>query len=44
MGEFENGIQEFFDSKDRDWFRKGIEQLADRWLKCIDTDGLYFEE
>ena len=38
------GIQEFFASKDRNWYQKGIEQLADRWLKCIEAGGLYFEE
>ncbi len=44
VSEVEEGIQEFFNSKDRDWFRRGIEQLADRWLKCVESDGLYFEE
>ena len=42
--ELSNGINEFFASKDRGWYRRGIEQLADRWTKCIEADGLYFEE
>jgi histone-lysine N-methyltransferase SETMAR len=42
--ELEDGIREFFASKDREWYRRGIEQLADRWLNVINADGLYFEE
>jgi transposase len=38
------GIEEFFASKNRDWYRRGIEQLADRWTKCIEASGLYFQE
>lgn len=38
------GCQEFFDSKDPSWYRKGIEMLAERWLQTIDFDGMYFAE
>ena len=43
-GELEDGIREFFASKDREWYRRRIEQLADRWLNVVNADGLYFEE
>ena len=49
-GNFENietvelGRTEFFTSKTRDWYRRGIINLAEWWLKIIESDGLYFEE
>jgi histone-lysine N-methyltransferase SETMAR len=42
--EVKTGIAEFFASKTPDWYRHGIEQLAERWLRVIENDGLYFEE
>ena len=30
--------------KTRDWHRRGIINLTERWLKTIESDGLYFEE
>lgn len=42
--EVENGCREFFASKTPEWYRAGIEQLADRWLRIIDHNGLYFKE
>ena len=40
----EVSLNEFFTSKTRDWYRRGIINLAERWLKMIESDGLYFEE
>ena len=41
----ENGCRrEFFASKPAEWYRRGIEQLAQRWMKVIKNDGIYFEE
>lgn len=40
----ENGCREFFASKNPEWYKRGIELLAERWLKIIDYNGLYFEE
>ena len=40
----EVGLTEFFTSKTRHWYRRGIINLAERWLKTIESDGLYFEE
>lgn len=42
--EVKNGIAEFFASKKPEWYRHGIEQLAERWLRVIESDGLYFED
>lgn len=40
----ENGCREFFNSKSQEWYKKGIESLATKWLKVIEYDGLYFED
>ena len=37
-------LGEFFASKTRDWYRRGIINLAERWFKTIESEGLYFEE
>lgn len=42
--EVKTAMAEFFASKTADWYRQGITQLAERWLRVIETDGLYFEE
>ena len=36
--------EEFFSSKPSQWYRNQIQQLAERWRKVIENDGLYFEE
>ncbi|CAD5229880.1 unnamed protein product [Bursaphelenchus xylophilus] len=43
LDDVENGCREFFASKNKEWYRSGIEQLADRWVQAIDSNGLYFE-
>lgn len=43
LDEVETACQEFFRSKEKDWYQQGIQQLADRWLKTIESNGLYFE-
>jgi histone-lysine N-methyltransferase SETMAR len=43
VNDIEAGCLEFFASKSKEWYRTGIEQLADRWLKTIEHDGFYFE-
>jgi histone-lysine N-methyltransferase SETMAR len=42
--EVKNGVREFLASKPAEWYRHGIEQLAERWTRTIESDGLYFEE
>lgn len=43
FAEVENAVQEFFDSHPKEWYQRGIEQLASRWLMTVDNNGLYFE-
>ena len=40
----EVGLAEFFVSKTSAWYRRGIINPAERWLKTIESGGLYFEE
>ena len=42
--EVEAGITTFFSSKSKEWYMRGIQELADRWTKTIEHDGLYFED
>ena len=42
--EVEEACQEFFDSKEPEWYFEQIRKLADRWQKVVENDGLYFEE
>jgi histone-lysine N-methyltransferase SETMAR len=42
--EVETGVRDFFASKQPEWYRAGIENLAERWLQTIDHNGLYFED
>lgn len=44
LEEVENGCREFFASKDKGWYRRGIQLLAERWIQCIEHNGLYFDE
>lgn len=44
INDVENGCHEFFDSKSPQWYRKGIEQLANRWIKTIEHEGIYFSD
>ena len=34
--------REFFNSKDKEWYRRGIKQFTDRWLQTTESNGLYF--
>jgi histone-lysine N-methyltransferase SETMAR len=42
--DLETGCREFFASKPPEWYKHGIELLADRWHKTILHNGIYFEE
>jgi len=37
------GVQAFIDSKPKEWFRQGLEELSKRWVQTIDQGGLYFK-
>ena len=36
-------VQVFIDSKPKEWFRQGLNELTKRWIQTIDHDGLYFK-
>ena len=38
-----NWIDSFIESKDEEFFRRGIRALPERWQKVVDNDGQYFE-
>lgn len=40
----EEACREFFASKEQAWYRRGIEQLAERWERTIAHVGLYWED
>jgi histone-lysine N-methyltransferase SETMAR len=40
----EEACREFFASKEPAWYRRGVEQLAERWERTIAHDGLYWED
>ena len=44
FNEIEEACQEFFNSKPKKWYFDQIRNLADRWQKVVENDGLYFEE
>lgn len=36
-------LSAWFDSKEEEFFWRGIHKLPERWEKCVDTEGQYFE-
>ncbi|CAH2101193.1 unnamed protein product [Euphydryas editha] len=40
-GDVKNAVRQFFASKPKEWFYQGIKELAERWVKTIEYDGLY---
>lgn len=44
LAEVEQGCQEFFASKDQNWYFQQIRLLVKRWQLVIDNGGLYFDE
>jgi transposase len=41
--ELENWVSEWFSSKEEQFFGQGIHKLSERWSKCVESDGNYFE-
>lgn len=39
----ENWLTEWFASKDEQFFKNGIHKLPERWSKCVESEGNYFE-
>jgi histone-lysine N-methyltransferase SETMAR len=38
----EFAVEEFFASKDKEWFYQAFKELAEKWVKTIEHEGLYF--
>jgi hypothetical protein len=38
----EVAVEEFFASKDKEWFHQAFKELAEKWVKTIEHEGLYF--
>lgn len=41
--EVENWVSDWFTSKDEQFYWRGIHKLPERWSKCVESDGQYFE-
>lgn len=41
IDEVREGIQQYFDSKDLDFYQRGINNLVDRWEQVVAFDGDY---
>ncbi len=39
----ENAFEDFVEALDPQFFTAGIEKLVDRWQKCVDAEGNYFD-
>jgi hypothetical protein len=39
----EVAVEEFFASKDKEWFYQAFKELAEKWAKTVEHEGLYFE-
>jgi hypothetical protein len=36
-------VEEFFASKDKEWFYQAFKELAEKWVKTTEHEALYFE-
>lgn len=41
--EVENWVSDWFASKDEQFYWRGIHKLPERWSKCVENNGQYFE-
>ena len=41
--ELENWVSEWFDEKKEQFFWRGIHKLPERWEKCVESHGQYYE-
>jgi hypothetical protein len=39
----EVSVEELFASKDKEWFYQAFKELAEKWVKTTEHEGLYFE-
>jgi histone-lysine N-methyltransferase SETMAR len=43
LADVEVAVEEYFASKDEEWFYQAFRELAEKWVKTIEHEGLYFE-
>jgi hypothetical protein len=43
VADLEVAVEEMFASKDKEWFYQAFKELAEKWVKTIEHEGLYFE-
>jgi hypothetical protein len=43
VADVEVAVEEFFASKDKDWFYQAFKELSEKWVKTIEHEGLYSE-
>jgi hypothetical protein len=43
VADVEVAVEEFFASKDKEWFYQAFKELDEKWAKTIQHEGLYFE-
>jgi histone-lysine N-methyltransferase SETMAR len=43
VADVEVAVEEFFASKDKEWLYQAFKELAEKWVKTIEHEGLYFE-
>jgi hypothetical protein len=43
VADVEVAVEEFFASKDKEWFYQAFKELAEKWVKTTEHEGFYFE-
>jgi hypothetical protein len=43
LADVEVVVEEFFASEDIEWFYQAFKELAEKWVKITEHEGLYFE-
>jgi histone-lysine N-methyltransferase SETMAR len=43
VADVEAAVEEFFTSKDKEWFYQAFKVLAEKWVKTSEHEGLYYE-
>jgi histone-lysine N-methyltransferase SETMAR len=43
VADVEVAVEDFFASKDKEWFYQAFKELAEKWVKTTEHEGLYFE-
>jgi histone-lysine N-methyltransferase SETMAR len=43
VADVEVAVEVFFASKDKEWFYQVFKELAEKWVKTIEHEGMYFE-